>query len=575
MPRFVHYFAFLIVLLATQICAAQLASGARVELDGKLIRSIAESHDTQYVQTTLMLEDADGRLYRLVVATDSQDMYRTGDKVRVSGTLLTSQDEIPEILVDTIQHTGIGIAAYNNQIGSKKILILRVNFTDSSPSCTTGEIAGLMWTGTKNINGLYQASSWGQLSFPQDNNADGNPDVVDVNINLSIGTTCSASNYSAWAQAAKNAATALGYTLSNYNGVVYVLPDNVPCGWAGLGYVGCFYPGGLCQSWIKTCELADVYAHELGHNLGMMHAAIDADDNGAVDASCGGYSCEYNDQSCIMGYGGVGWRHFNTYHKLESGWLPDERVTNVSSSGTFSMLSADANPASGSPSTTRQLAIVNVPGDSKVYYVSYRTQADGYSSNLSGTYAGKIQIHRVDSSTGNSLLVANLTQGQSYSGRGSVVVTAQAISGSEATIQIAYDQSVSPTATPTAVPPTPTVIPTIQPTRIPQPTLAPPDLDPDEPNDDDDGTEEDTESPIVTFKLSGKRLTIRVTDNVAVSNVALNINGRRLRYSRPILSVTKSLASGTTKVSVVANDANANSTQAKRTFRIKATRKRR
>jgi len=69
---------------------------------------------------------------------------------------------------------------------------------------------------------------------------------------------------------------------------------------------------------VSTCDRGDVYAHELGHNLGMYHASFDSDDDGTVDATCpwGGWSGggEYCDDSDYMGISTNVWRQTNGPH---------------------------------------------------------------------------------------------------------------------------------------------------------------------------------------------------------------------------------------------------------------------
>jgi len=57
--------------------------------------------------------------------------------------------------------------------GTRSALLIRVNFSDATVGCSLQAIKNQMWTGTKSITGLYEESSYGQLSFASDTNNDG------------------------------------------------------------------------------------------------------------------------------------------------------------------------------------------------------------------------------------------------------------------------------------------------------------------------------------------------------------------------------------------------------------------
>jgi hypothetical protein len=151
-----------------------------------------------------------------------------------------------------------------------------------------------------------------------------------------------ACDYSTWATAADAAAQAAGVNLSQYAHKVYVFPRVNGCGWAGLGTIG----GNPSRAWIATCDLADVYAHELGHNLGLHHASTDADNDDVSD-------CEYCDSSDFMGYGGVGLRALNGPHKEEMGWQPAGKVQTVVSNGVYMVAPLENYQPTRVPSTLK------------------------------------------------------------------------------------------------------------------------------------------------------------------------------------------------------------------------------
>jgi hypothetical protein len=183
-----------------------------------------------------------------------------------------------------------------------------------------------MFTGDPSVDRLYQETSFGQMSWPGDTDGNGTPDVFRVRINDS-GNDCATDS---WRSQADTVAANAGVNLGLYQHRLYVLPSTVGCTWAGLGLVGC---GGSCWAIVATCDRGDVYAHELGHNIGMNHASFDANNDGNVDATCpwGAWSGggEYCDDSDLMGISTNVWRQVNGPHKDEMGWLAPSRVVNA------------------------------------------------------------------------------------------------------------------------------------------------------------------------------------------------------------------------------------------------------
>lgn len=301
--------------------------------------------------------------------------------------------------------------------GGRKAIVMVVDFTQDGKavSCSDAAVAGYMFTGTPSVDKLYQEASWGLVSWPADTNGNGQPDVVHVAIN-DAGNDCDTTT---WRSLADAAAQTAGVNLGLYQHRVYVLPSSVACAWAGYAQIGC---GSACWAMVSTCDRGDVYAHELGHNLGMYHASFDTDDDGAVDATCpwGSWSGggEYCDDSDVMGISTNVWRQMNGPHKSQMGWVPAAKTQDVTTSGTYPLA-----PLETDPSTTAlpQLLRVARPAGG-YYYLSYRRRV-GFDADMRPSYADRTSIHVAPG--GNTLLVRFVGEGETFADASSRVTIAQ------------------------------------------------------------------------------------------------------------------------------------------------------
>jgi len=364
------------VLLAASVSFAAPDAPRKVVLRGTL--SVVQEDDFEHQRTVrvhTLFDEATGERFTLRLrAPDAR--LKTGATLVVRGTALGREVEL-DAGSDALQ---VVAAADAPALDARRAIVIVADFADSAVSCSDAQIAGLMWTGAKSVDGLYQAASFGQVSVPNDIDNNGQPDVVRVSVPDVVAEACDAY---AWAANAEAAAQNAGVNLGLYQHRVIVLPGNVTCGWAGLGNVGC--SGSYCRAWVKTCDLQDVYAHEIGHNLDMAHASTDTNNDGTID-------CEYCDMSDIMGYGGVGWRQFSAPHEGQKGWIPSNKIQNVNVAGTATYV---ISPLQANPATTPypQILRVQAPVTGDYYYISYR-QLQGYDATLSTSYSDRANIHR-------------------------------------------------------------------------------------------------------------------------------------------------------------------------------------
>jgi len=230
------------------------------------------------------------------------------------------------------------------------------------------------------VNELYREMSEGQVSFSGE---------VAGPYTLNVSSTDACAN-NAWASAADALAAADGLNPASYARKVYVLPPS-PCPAAGMADLG-VTPS---RAWVFTCDVAHVYAHELGHNLGMHHAATE--------------TSEYGDNTDIMGMQG-GLMPVNAPHKSQMGWLRGASIAAIAEDGTYEIAPLALPRADAAVPQALQVA---KPDSMESYFVSYR-HGTGFEANACCQYLDRVNLHRWAGGSARTYLLATLTEGQSY-----------------------------------------------------------------------------------------------------------------------------------------------------------------
>ena len=389
--------------LASSAAAQGSHDGAPVSVTGVLELLTEDDFDHDRADTFFVLrERRSKKRFKLRFRQLPPGHLRHGQHVSVHGRAHGHRIEVDQVVsapdaASSSQPTSSALEGA--ALDERRALVLMVDLEDAKASSrySLDQIADVMFSGARAVDGLYLESSHLQTGFPGDTDGDGLADVFGPFSVPYSGNSCGFLDYSAWADAADAAASASGIDLSLYQHRVYVVPhySETACSWAGLAWVTC---GDNCRAWVAQGDAPMVYAHELGHNRGMQHAGIDWNNDGSIDS-------EYGDSSDPMG-SSLSWHGFNAPHTDQMGWLaghPGSSVT-VTADGVYDVYPLNLDPAlAGGP----QILKIEKPDSNEFYYLSFR-QPIGYDDGLISSYTRGVNIHRFWGGAALTLFIESL-----------------------------------------------------------------------------------------------------------------------------------------------------------------------
>lgn len=394
------------------------------------------------IRYAVWLKQADGtlRLHPLVFESNpaADKHMHTGDLVDIRGRGASDGIHVESLSLVSASDAELRLADEPAEepvpltLELRRAVVFILNFDDAQNGYDTADIAGFMYTNEKNVDGLYQASSFQQLGFDPDVDGNGQMDVFgpfDID-DINATDTC---NYYDWAVAADQAAQNAGIDLTLYQHRVYALPDQAACAWSGLANLGC---GTYCRAWIRSGGGA-VYAHELGHNLDWNHSSTDPGNDGNIDE-------EYGDRSGIMGW--PAWAQANAPHRDQLSWFDTYPGTLVltHTGGTFQLDALELDP--GVDAVGVQVVKLPKADTNEYYYISYRRQIGTYPSV--GDYANVVNIHRYQGyGKVRTAHITNLGKDDTFTdAENGITVTATAVGGQTATVDVVMNGNAAPTA---------------------------------------------------------------------------------------------------------------------------------
>ncbi|MGD9222022.1 MAG: PKD domain-containing protein [Desulfobacteraceae bacterium] len=444
----ITYWVIAVIVYSGQSLATDIAPApSKTNLfSGQLEILVADSFETNISQRRYAIRirqpDDSYRVYAISFASQPPDSsLQSGDWVTIQGRFLENA-----IVADSIQRVSqiqgkesLNMAEMVRDapltIGDRRAIVLVVDMNDAVNPYDTDDLVSMMYTGTQNVTGLYEASSFQQLSFDPNSDGVGGPDVFGpFTIDHSISEDCTLDNpyyYNVimnWAAAADEAAENQGIDLSLYQHRIYFLPNQVGCDWQGMATLGCTDYN--CRAWvIKSNSSSDegrYIAHELGHNIDWNHSSTDSNNDGELDS-------EYGDSSGIMGY--PDWAQANAPHRDQLEWFDAYPGALVSAdcSDTFDLYALELDP--GVDTVGTQVIKIDKPDSNEYYYISYRRQITTYPSRAQ--YADRINIHRYGDDGGRTFHITNLQQGDTFQDSANgITVRATAAGGAIATVTV-------------------------------------------------------------------------------------------------------------------------------------------
>ena len=171
-----------------------------------------------------------------------------------------------------------------------------------------------VFTGTKSVNAFYQEESYGEFSLTWSG--------LRPSSAVQLQHPTAGCPYSTWKAKAEEAAVDAGVDLSGYQHLIFELPYQSSCSWlgvAGLGSNWAMINGNLLGTRGRTT------AHELGHDLGLLHAGSETCTSGGVRVQIS-HECtvsEYGDPFDVMGNQATG----TTAAGTSPSWASSRRKT--------------------------------------------------------------------------------------------------------------------------------------------------------------------------------------------------------------------------------------------------------
>ena len=282
-------------------------------------------------------------------------------KVRFEGIRLGDK-----VAIRSAQDLTVLAAPDRQTTGDQKTLVIMMRLGSSTKDLyTKAELEQIMFGSENSVNDFYRENSFGNVSFSGE--VVGPFNIADPD----QGKFCP---YDQWSDRGDIAARAAGHDLSRFNSTIYVVDAYERCARGGVGELG----GVKTRAWIFHSyePRAFVFAHELGHNLGVDHASgLFCFDRAVENDPSKCYDDQYGDFHSVMG-ASFTLTHFNAPHKIAMGWIKPDEVRTVQAEGEHAILPLEQ---AGSGIKVLKLAI---PGRTNQWYFIELRRRQGYDQRI-------------------------------------------------------------------------------------------------------------------------------------------------------------------------------------------------
>ncbi|GAX85537.1 hypothetical protein CEUSTIGMA_g12953.t1 [Chlamydomonas eustigma] len=204
---------------------------------------------------------------------------------------------------------------------------------------------------------------------------------------------------------------AAGVHTDTFRHIVFILPPYPPsCICQGTNQGPAVGIGELLgtQTWVRSdfWKRLDVISHEIQHNMGLHHAAIQNLSTMSTD--------QYADTSCVMGYSGTGLKCPNAAHLWQLGWASPVADINVKKMSA-GIMQKYFLPVAVSHKTN----FIRLSGSSSLggtYFLNYRV-ASGIYEQVPSTWSSHVMVYMFNGGRQTPIYTyqnASLLQGQSF-----------------------------------------------------------------------------------------------------------------------------------------------------------------